>query len=34
VTYLRQLVADLSLWRFILDPRTGNVGFVVDMMVL
>jgi len=34
VTYLRQLVADLSLSRFMLNPRTGNVGFVVDIMVL
>jgi hypothetical protein len=30
VTYGRQLVGGLSMWRIMLDPRTGNVVFVVD----
>jgi len=34
VTYGSLLVVGLSLWRFMLDPRTNNVGFVVYVMVL
>jgi len=34
VTYLRQLLAGLSLWIFMLHIRTCNVGFVVDVILL
>ena len=32
--WLRVLVSGLSSWRYIFDPRPGNVGFVVDKVAL